>query len=30
VGIVLFREKLNKYQWCALGIILVSLALLNL
>ena len=30
VGIVLFREKLNKHQWCALGIILISLALLNL
>ena len=30
VGIGLFREKLNKHQWCALGIILISLALLNL
>lgn len=29
-GTWFFREKLNKYQWVALGIILVALALLNL
>ena len=29
-GILFFREKLNKYQWPALGIILIALALLNI
>ena len=29
-GVLLFREKLEKRQWCALGIILLALALLNL
>ena len=29
-GVLLFREKLGKRQWCALGIILLALALLNL
>ena len=29
-GVVFFREKLQKHQWWALGIILVALALLNL
>lgn len=29
-GTLFFREKLNKYQWVALGIILIALALLNL
>ena len=28
-GTLFFREKLNKYQWIALGIILVALVLLN-
>lgn len=29
-GVLFFREKLNKYQWPALGIILIALALLNI
>jgi len=29
-GVLFFREKLQKHQWWALGIILVALALLNL
>lgn len=29
-GVALFREKLNRRQWIALGIILVALALLNM
>ena len=29
-GTLFFREKLNKNQWIALGIILVALTLLNL
>ena len=29
-GTWFFREKLSKYQWVALGIILIALALLNL
>ena len=29
-GVLLFREKLRKQQWIALGIILLALALLNL
>ena len=28
-GVLLFREKLDKYEWMALGIILVALVLLN-
>lgn len=29
-GVLLFKEKLSKHQWIALGIILVALALLNM
>ena len=29
-GVLLFREKLGRRQWCALGVILLALALLNI
>jgi len=29
-GVLLFRERLQKRQWIALGIILLSLVLLNI